>query len=278
MFVNTVISTHLFAYEALSFEHLKEIKNAGFNQIELWVMKPHLDFTSGAFVKELETWIKSLSIEIVSLHAPFYFSLSEARKGEWLSISCADLEKRKKGVEFIKVAINRLEAFRAKTIVIHPSAPSHNGDSDTYEFLKNSLEKILILTEKLGIKIALENIPSELGRTEKLSNFINCLENITLKNCIDTGHALMTEKEKYADSIEKMLPNCINIHLHDNDGIVDSHLPPKEGKIDWERFKNALIKYKYKGQLTYEIKKREHQSYADVLKKLSDLDKKDQKK
>ena len=68
-----------------------------------------------------------------------------------------------------------------------------------------------------------------------------------------------------------MLPHCINIHLHDNDGTVDAHLPPKEGKINWERFKHALIKFEYKGQLTYEIKKKRNQSYAEVLKKLSKL-------
>lgn len=271
MLPNTAISTHLFAYEPLSFDHLEKIKNAGFNQIELWAMKPHLDFTNKTFIKELESWIKSLSLKIVSLHAPFYFSLSEARKGKWLSISCPDLEKREKSIEFIKIAINSLEVFGAKKIIIHPSAPSHKGNSDTYEFLEYGLEKITALTEKSGINIALENIPSELGRTERLSNFINSLGNTNINNCIDTGHALITEKEKYADSIEKMLPHCINIHLHDNDGTVDAHLPPKEGKINWERFKHALIKFEYKGQLTYEIKKKRNQSYAEVLKKLSKL-------
>ena len=69
-----------------------------------------------------------------------------------------------------------------------------------------------------------------------------------------------------------MLSNCINFHLHDNDGKDDLHLPPKEGKISWEKFQHILKRLKYKGQLTYEIKKKENQSYDEVLKKLSLLD------
>ena len=166
MFPNTAISTHLFAYEILTFDHLEKIKKAGFNQIELWAMKPHLDFTNKLFVKKLENWVKSLSLEIVSIHAPFYFNLSEARKGEWLSISCPNLEKRKKSIEFIKIAINSLENFGSKRIVIHPSAPSNQGINDSYEYLEFRLERIIKPIEKLGIKIALENIPSILGKTE----------------------------------------------------------------------------------------------------------------
>ena len=272
MFPNTAISTHLFAYEILTFDHLEKIKKAGFNQIELWAMKPHLDFTNKLFVKKLENWVKSLSLDIVSIHAPFYFNLSEARKGEWLSISCPNLEKRKKSIEFIKIAINSLENFGSKRIVIHPSAPSNQGINDSYEYLEFSLERIIKLTEKLGIKIALENIPSILGKTEKISNFIKTLGNTNIRNCIDTGHALITEKERYLDSIESMLSDCINFHLHDNDGKDDLHLPPKEGKISWEKFQHILKRLKYKGQLTYEIKKKENQSYDEVLKKLSLLD------
>tara|TARA_A100001037_G_scaffold305879_1_gene347830 strand:- start:1232 stop:2065 length:834 start_codon:yes stop_codon:yes gene_type:complete len=266
------ISTHLFAYETLTFAHLKKIKNAGFNQIELWAMKPHLDFTNKDFVKKLEHWVKSLSLNIVSLHAPFYFSLSEARQGEWLSISSADSKKREKSIEFIKIAINSLEVFESKRIVIHPSSPANKGVNDKYEYLEYGLEKIIRTTEKLGIKIALENIPSELGKTDKLLNFINSLGNTNVKNCIDTGHALITEKGAYFHSIEKMLPNCINIHLHDNDGKTDLHLLPKEGKINWRKFKNSLSKFTYSEQLTYEIKKKDNESYEEVLKKLSLLD------
>ena len=42
------LSAHLFAYESLRFEHLKEAAEAGFRKIELWAMTPNFDVGDGS--------------------------------------------------------------------------------------------------------------------------------------------------------------------------------------------------------------------------------------
>ena len=75
------LSAHLFAYEPLRFDHLKEAAEAGFRKIELWAMTPNFDVSDGARLKTLKGRLEDLSLTTPSFHAPFYADLSEAR--EW---------------------------------------------------------------------------------------------------------------------------------------------------------------------------------------------------
>ena len=34
--------------------------------------------------------------------------------------------------------------------------------------------------------------------------------------------------------LEKMLPHVVNCHLHDNHGILDDHIVPGLGNVDWD--------------------------------------------
>jgi sugar phosphate isomerase/epimerase len=43
------------------------------------------------------------------------------------------------------------------------------------------------------------------------------------------------------------------IHAHDNGGVGDNHLPPGEGKIDWEKFLCDLIEVRFRGALILEM-------------------------
>ena len=39
---------------------------------------------------------------------------------------------------------------------------------------------------------------------------------------------------------EKFAPYLVNCHLHDNNGILDSHQQVGTGTIDWDRIRNVL--------------------------------------
>jgi hypothetical protein len=43
------------------------------------------------------------------------------------------------------------------------------------------------------------------------------------------------------------------IHAHDNGGADDNHLPPGDGKIDWEQFLRDLIKVRFRGAFVLEM-------------------------
>ena len=258
------LSAHLFAYEPLRFEHLKDAAGAGFRKIELWAMTPNFDVGDGAKLKALQDWLADLSLTTSTFHAPFYADLGEARKGRWLSLAAPDAGARETAIE---KTIQTLRAFRpleAQIAVLHPSAPGKAGDGDTYEALEESIEQLLPLAEETDAVLALENIPAALGRAEPLADFVARIDHPRLRICIDTGHALITEGENTKNAIERLAPMCIATHLHDNDGRNDAHLIPGEGAFDWPSFFAALDADGYAGPLALELRRKE-EPYAETL-------------
>ena len=258
------LSAHLFAYEPLRFEHLKEAADAGFGKIELWAMTPNFDVGDETRLKTLKDWLADLSLEAPSFHAPFYADLSEAREGRWLSLAATDKDARETAIE---KTIHALRAFRplgARVAVVHPSAPGKAGDGDTYEALEASIERLLPVAEETDAVIALENIPSALGRAEPLAGFVARIDHPRLRICIDTGHALITEGDKTKSGVERLAPLCVATHLHDNDGRSDAHLIPGEGAFEWPSFFTTLGARGYSGTLALELRRKE-EPYAETL-------------
>lgn len=258
------LSAHLFAYESLRFEHLKEAAGAGFSKIELWAMTPNFNVGDGAKLKALQDWLADLSLSTPSFHAPFYADLDDARKGRWLSLADPDADARAEALQKTTSALRAFRPLGARIAVIHPSAPGKAGDEDTYEALEESIERLLPLAEETDAVLALENIPSALGRTEPLAGFVARIDHPKLKICIDTGHALITEGENTRNAIERLAPMCIAAHLHDNDGRNDAHLIPGEGAFEWASFFAALDAHRYPGTLALELRRKD-EPYAETL-------------
>ncbi len=258
------LSAHLFAYEPLRFEHLKEAAEAGFQKIELWAMTPNFDVGDGARLKTLKGRLEDLSLATPSFHAPFYADLSEARKGRWLSLAAKEPDARKKALEKTTSALRAFRPLGARIVIIHPSAPGRAGDGDTYEALEESIALLLPVAEETDSVIAVENIPSALGRAEPLADFAQRIDHPRLKICIDTGHALITEGKNAPGAIERLAPFCVATHLHDNDGRSDAHLIPGEGAFVWTSFFTALDTQGYRGPLTLELRRKD-EPYAKTL-------------
>lgn len=258
------LSAHLFAYESLRFEHLKEAADAGFSKIELWAMTPNFDVEDEAKIKALQDWMADLSLTASTFHAPFYADLDEARQGRWLSLAAPDADAR---AEALQKTIQAIRAFRpldARIAVLHPSAPGKAGDGDTYEALEASIERLLPLAEETDAVLALENIPSALGRAEPLADFVSRIDHPRLRICIDTGHALITEGDKTQNAVERLAPLSAATHLHDNDGRNDAHLIPGEGAFEWPSFFAALDAQGYPGTLALELRRKD-EPYAETL-------------
>ena len=70
--------------------------------------------------------------------------------------------------------------------------------------------------------------------------------------CLDTGHALLTRNDIYT-AVTELGDNLVCLHIHDNDGVRDEHVPPYMGILDWQRFLRALKKNNYQGCLNFEV-------------------------
>ncbi len=258
------LSAHLFAYEPLRFEHLRAAADAGFDKIELWAMTPHFDVNDKERLENLKGWVSDLSLSTSTFHAPFYADLAEARQGRWLSLAAPDKDAREAAIDKTIQALRAFRPLGARVAVIHPSAPGEAGDEDTCEALEASIARLLPVADESDAVIAIENIPSALGRAEPLADFVSRIGHPRLKTCIDTGHALITEGENAPGGVERLAPFCAATHLHDNDGRSDAHLIPGEGAFEWPSFFTTLDACGYSGSLALELRRKD-EPYARTL-------------
>ncbi len=92
-----------------------------------------------------------------------------------------------------------------------------------------------------GINLALENMPltfitvgREPWELEEMT------EGMEIEWCFDVGHANTTGT---IDEFLKKKERFANIHIHDNMGKEDEHLPIGEGTIDWKKVLSELNGY-----------------------------------
>jgi sugar phosphate isomerase/epimerase len=134
---------------------------------------------------------------------------------------------------------------------VHPGFWSPIGMLDrdaVYKAVSNSLSEIDRASKEVGIKVALENMPDmaiSMGKTPE--DLFSMMEGTDLGMCFDVGHA------NTAGTIQDFLgysDRFVNVHIHDNHGDWDEHLPVGEGNIDFRKVLRGLRNYK--GRLVVE--------------------------
>lgn len=117
----------------------------------------------------------------------------------------------------------------------------------------SSLTELANFAGKLGVKVALENGSGlDIPYSEVLSIVTEArLENLGI--CVDTGHANIFAKMKPAQVIREVGQLTWALHLNDNLGKGDLHLPPGKGNIDWSEVLWVLEEISYQGCLNLEL-------------------------
>ncbi len=251
------ISTQLFAPAPLGERELALIAASGFRAVELWAMRPHLDYTDPCRISALREELERLGLRVQSIHAPIYASFEEVRRGKgWLSLAHGLVEERRRALEETKRAALALQPLGAEHMVVHSYFPYDPEMGYSAEGLESSLRALLSFSRALGLKVALENVPGEEGAVHRMIALVEELRSPDFGLCLDVGHANLQGNP--LEEVERvlLLPYVFNIHLHDNDGHEDAHLIPGEGTLPWGEIGEALRERNYGGLLTLEIRRK----------------------
>ncbi|WP_423792224.1 sugar phosphate isomerase/epimerase family protein [Methanocaldococcus indicus] len=200
-----------------------------------------------------------------TVHAPFS-DLNPASMNE---------KVRKLVIECISDAIEGAYELDANIVVIHPGYIPELWKDFKDDILDNNFTtilKIVEIAEDYDIILGLENMPNFRGvlcqKLEDVLEIIREIDSKHLKMTLDVGHANTVGDVK--DFINKEI---VHIHIHDNNGVEDEHLPVGEGNINFEEFFKELKKINYKGILTLENKNirdaiKSRKNIMDILKKI----------
>lgn len=137
---------------------------------------------------------------------------------------------------------------------VHPSMAGDVSDADT--LLKYNIDffrKITKRAKSSNIKIMVENTQGIFNEVEVLGKILSEVPGLKLH--WDIGHAnLGNEGEKKTKlAFHHFKKKIAHVHLSDNNGQEDQHLPIGVGNINWQFILQTLMEYKYNRTITLEV-------------------------
>jgi len=244
------ISTWVYFWRPLT-EVLKDIVEATYPYVEIWADKTHLDPRISPDLSAVKDLLNSLHLKVHSLHAPF----------SGVNIASLDEEERKNSLEHIKKSMESCSEIEGEIVIIHPFSTETSGDDQSYLRAKNKTEDSLCtlatFAEKLGIKLAVENMTGKRRVGSDISELIELVTKINnpcLGLCLDTGHSFVGKEDvDLSKNVLECGRNLFALHIQDTDGKKDRHWLPGQGIINWAQFMKDLVSIDYQGVLTLEI-------------------------
>jgi sugar phosphate isomerase/epimerase len=253
------VSTHLYHSQRLGREHLIEIGRHGFEKVELFATRSHVDYHAVEAIADLQQWLSEAQLELHSVHAPVAERFEGGRLCSPLNLASPDDQVRGRAVAEAERALHigrripfavlvaHLGVPRAAVVAGDPAAMNHRDAA------RRSIETLAQAAEPLGVRIAVEVIPNELSRAGPIVHFVEqVLADPRVGICLDFGHAHLDGD--LVDAVETVSEHLIAGHLHDNRRRTDDHLVPFEGTIDWPAALATLQKVGYDGPLMLEIR------------------------
>lgn len=232
-----LLSTYLFISKRLTPEMLGQIAEADFQGIEIFCTRSHFEYTLKPEIRALASTLEAHRLQLVSLHAPTSRDLSAMREsGAPLSICEVERVRRIEAMDELKRVIDVADDLPYARLILHMGGSRETADPRKRDAAFSSLEHLVLHARHAGVTICVENTLSEMGSPDYLRAFVDETRLTGLRFNFDIGHAHLAElpeEERLERCFAPMKEQVCAVHLHDNHGEKDEHLPPYDGSIHW---------------------------------------------
>ena len=168
----------------------------------------------------------------------------------YLPIGSPSQVLRSSAVQEIAKCFDVFSNLGVKLVTVHADWPGGMFSVDEgVRFQSESLNQLVDQAEKYGLGLMYELSISQENNVDNLSKVFKEAPKIHFN--LDIGHANLNENNP-EQFVRKFHSSLKHVHLHDNDGHRDLHLPMGCGSVNWEKTLRALKQY-YNGTITLEI-------------------------
>ena len=221
---------------------IKEIEGIGknnFDFIDITLEAPKSYYNIN--LKKIKKTIADYNLDVIG-HTAWYTPLTSPLK-----------EIRQGTLNYFKNCLDIFSYLGAEKMSIHPMFfTPHLGVEKNIDITINFPRNLCKESKKRNIKIMLENIGHKFETPKNLKRIFNSIPD--LKFHLDIGHANLrvgkNQTSRYLKILNKKLEH---VHISDNDGSDDQHLPIGTGNINWKEQINLIKKYKYNKTITLEV-------------------------
>lgn len=190
---------------------------------EIAIKGPELDHIADEQVSRIEKVLAQACIR-PRIHAPFFD----------LNPGALDPLVREVTFKRLSQTLALAKHINANLVVIHPGV-----DKWRYPNLENVWREhatlffppLLATAASFDCRLAIENIYEE--TPEALVKLVDALDSEWFGHCYDVGHWHLFGTRPMAEWLDAIAPKLFHLHLHDNHGRADEHLPVGEGTIEF---------------------------------------------
>ena len=185
--------------------------------------------------KALAEAMAETGVSIHTIHALF---------GGRMDLGVTDEAERAVGLDTHRNTLRVAAGLGARNVVFHIGGMAPQVSMDCVLL---SIEALLPVAQELGVALAIENLPPGLlgAEPQDLVTIMEEFDSPLVGICLDTGHANLTGGcGRWLDAIGSRINM---VHLHDNCGDEDTHLPPGMGTVDWGDLKARVRACGYTG-------------------------------
>ena len=269
-----LLSTYLYVTHKLTPELLSQVAGAGFQGVEIFCARSHFEYTVKQEIRATASALEAHHLQLVSLHSPNRRDLSAMREsGAPLSICEVERVRRVGAMDELKRVIDVADDLPYARLILHMGSSRETADPRKRDAAFSSLEHLILHARHAGVTICVENTQSEMGSPDYLRAFVDETRLTGLRFNFDVGHAHLAEfpeEERLEKSFSPIRELVSSVHLHDNHGEKDEHLPPYDGSIHWPEAIKLLKSAAQNGglPLILELKQKSGHDLATVSQQL----------
>ena len=226
--------------------HLRRIAKAGFSHVH-WCHQWCTDFLyTSPEIEQIKRWLSEFGLSVCDVHA------SHGQEKSWGSRR--DYE-RLAGLDLIRNRAQFAEQVGANVVILHlPPEPEQATDDPDYgSRLRASIDALLPDLATCGVRLAFENMIRD--NFPLIASLLREYGPDQIGLCYDSGHGNLNPDA--LDCLDALKDRLIAVHLHDNNGQSDQHLPPFHGTLDWSVLARIIAASNYAKPLSFETAIRE---------------------
>jgi len=227
---------------------IDRIADLGFDYLEL-AMDPPMAHHAGLYAArtDIRQALKDRGLDLIC-HLPTF-------------VSIADLTEsiRRASVEEMEHSLQAAAALGASKVVLHPGAirgMGHFVENEARSYGLQSLDAIVHLAAELALPLCIENMFPGYGAYYEADEFAVLFERYPdLRLTLDSGHAHIgaPDGSRLRRLAQRFGHRVDHVHISDNSGRVDEHLPPGMGSIDFQWLVQNLKSTGFDATVTFEV-------------------------
>lgn len=139
----------------------------------------------------------------------------------------------------------------ATLVNVHPDGGKGNtGQEQSLARNAESFATLAELAEPFGIRVMIENLVGIFEPAAQMRAMLDAHPRLGWH--YDIGHA-QVRGNRSREYLEVLGDRLAHVHLSDNSGRSDDHLPLGVGRLDWKRLVRGLKRTGYDGRITLEV-------------------------